>query len=62
MRDVKEIAAELDSLAEELADHALEVLRGAHERGETGRPEREKSLTQARRSVEKAAGLVRRLG
>lgn len=62
MRDVHEIAADLESLAEELADHALEVLRGAHERGESGRPEREKILTQARRSLEKAAGLLRRLG
>ena len=62
MRDVNEIAADLESLAEELADHALEVLRGAHERGESGRPEREKILTQARRSLEKAAGLLRRLG
>ncbi|MBU6202308.1 MAG: hypothetical protein KJS90_10005 [Acidobacteria bacterium] len=62
MRDVHEIAADLEALAEELADHALEVLRGAHERGESGRPEREKILTQARRSLEKAAGLLRRLG
>ena len=62
MRDVNDIAADIESLAEELADHALEVLRGAHERGESGRPEREKSLTQARRSLEKAAGLLRRLG
>lgn len=49
-------------MAEELADHALEVLRAAHERGESGRPEREKVLTQARRSLEKASGLLRRLG
>lgn len=62
MRDVDDIAADIESLAEELADHALEVLRGAHERGESGRPEREKILTQARRSLEKAAGLLRRLG
>lgn len=62
MRDVNDIAADIESLAEELADHALEVLRGAHERGESGRPEREKILTQARRSLEKAAGLLRRLG
>ncbi|NBP49675.1 MAG: hypothetical protein EBU70_00505 [Actinobacteria bacterium] len=62
MRDLEGIAADAEALAEELADHALEVLRAAHERGETGRPEREKVLTQARRSLEKASGLLRRLG
>lgn len=62
MRDLDELAGDIESLAEELADHALEVLRNAHERGESGRPEREKTLTQARRALEKAAALIRRLG
>jgi len=56
------VVADVETLMEELADHALEVLREAHERGETGRPEREKVLTQARRSLEKAATLIKRLG
>jgi len=62
VRDLRDVVADVETLMEELADHALEVLREAHERGETGRPEREKVLTQARRSLEKAATLIKRLG
>jgi hypothetical protein len=62
VRDLDDIARDIEALAEELADHALEVLRSAHEHGESGRPEREKTLTQARRALEKASALIRRLG
>jgi hypothetical protein len=59
--DREEVLAEqLDAIGEELSDLALEVLRAALDRGETGRPADEKRLTQARRAVEKAAHLLRR--
>jgi hypothetical protein len=53
------LADRLDAVAEELADLALESLREALERGETGRPADERRLTQARRAVEKASHLLR---
>jgi len=42
-----------------LADLAIEALRAAVEGGEERRPAAEKRLTQARRAVEKAAGLLK---
>ena len=56
--DHEDLAARLDQLAEELADAAIEALRDALEAGET-KPELERRLTRARRSVERAAALVR---
>ena len=53
------LADRLDAVAEELGDLALESLRAALERGDARRPAEEKRLTQARRSVEKAAHLLR---
>ena len=54
------LADRLDAIAEELADLALDELRAALARRETGRPASEKRLTQARRAVEKASHLLRR--
>lgn len=55
---VSEIRSRLESLAEELTDVSLEVLREAVEAGETKRPAIDKRLGQARRAVEKAARLL----
>ncbi len=49
----------LDALSEDLADLALADLSSAVRRGEQKRPARERTLTQARRAVEKAAHLLR---
>jgi hypothetical protein len=64
--DVEELAARLDTIAEELAEIALDRLRsatGGLRRGEEPDPavlSEEKRLTRARRSVEKAASVLRR--
>jgi hypothetical protein len=55
----EELAERLDAIAEELSDLALDVLRQAVDRGDAARPAEEKRISQARRSVEKAAHLLR---
>jgi hypothetical protein len=57
--DLDDIGNRLEAIAEELADLAMEALRDAIEAGERGRPASERRLTQARRSVERAASLLR---
>ena len=52
---VADIRSRLESIAEELTDVSVEVLRSAVESGERQRPEIDKRLGQARRAVEKAA-------
>lgn len=54
------IADRLRAIDEELADLAMAALREAIEEGGTGRPEIERRITRARRSVEKAAQLLSR--
>ena len=61
MADYDLLRERLDGLAEELADAALDALRAALHEGQTGRPHVERKLTQARRAVEKASGLLRTL-
>lgn len=61
MADYDLLRDRLDALAEELADAAIDALRAAIRAGETGRPKQERTLTQARRAVEKASGLLRNL-
>jgi hypothetical protein len=56
--DLDALAERLDTIAEELADLAMHRLRGALAAGDTKSPE-ERRITRARRSVEKAAGLLR---
>lgn len=53
-----DLAEQLEGIAAELDERALELLReAAAER--SGRPADDKRLTQARRAVEKAAHLLR---
>ena len=57
MADLDRLREKCDLLAEELADAALELLREAVE-GDQEAGAVEKRVTRARRSVEKAAGLL----
>ena len=62
MSQVANLAARLRDIAAELDDAALDVLNRAVADGATARPTEDKSLTQARRAVEKAASLLESLG
>ena len=62
MASVEEIVTNLQGGSEDLADKALDALKEAHRAGEAKRPEIERPLTQARRAVEKAIGVLNRLG
>ncbi len=53
-----DIRERLESIAEELADRAIEVLRASIQDGAQDMPIDEKRLTRARRAVEKAAHLL----
>ena len=55
------VADRLDAIAEELAEFAMTELSSAIRRGDQKRPATERTLTQARRAVEKAAHLMRNL-
>lgn len=55
---IADIQARLTSMAEELTEISVDVLREAVEAGETRRPEIDKRLSQARRAVEKAARVL----
>ncbi len=61
MADLGAIAEQLDDLAEQLVDAGMDLLRDALRSGATKRPDAEKKIAQARRSVEKAAHLLRGL-
>jgi hypothetical protein len=50
----------LISSVELLADRSLLILKEAHQAGQTRRPDAERIVTQARRSVEKAISLLSR--
>lgn len=52
------IRQQLEQVVEQLDDLAMSVLRDAVEEGATTRPEEEKKLTRARRSVEKAISIL----
>ena len=56
----KQIVDQLKQITEQLADQALSALKQAHAAGESKRPEIERTLTQARRAVEKAISLLGR--
>ena len=56
----KQIVDQLKQISEQLADQALTALKQAHAAGESKRPEIERTLTQARRAVEKAISLLGR--
>jgi hypothetical protein len=57
--DLEGVADRLDDISEQLADLAMSALRAAMEQGADGRPDLEKRITRARRSIEKAAALLR---
>jgi hypothetical protein len=54
----EDIAERLRGIAEELDDASFELLHDAVASGETTRPKADKTLTQARRAIEKAATLL----
>jgi len=60
--DVEELVQRLDQLNEDLADLAMRRLRDSIDAGGDQLPVDEKLITRARRSVEKAAGLLRSTG
>lgn len=51
----------LESIAEELDQIAFDRLREAVAEGDVTRPAEDKKLMQARRAIEKAAGVLRQL-
>ena len=59
MSDLEDIRIRLENIAEELADRALDVLREAVDKGETGRPAEERRLTRARAAVDRAVSILR---
>lgn len=60
MSTIDELTTQLQRISEELADKSLDALKQAHRAGESKRPELERTLTQARRAVEKAVNLLGR--
>lgn len=58
MTRYSEIAERLRDIAGELDDVSLELLHEAVADGATRRPDADKTLTQARRAVEKAVALL----
>jgi hypothetical protein len=62
MSQVANLAARLRDIAAELDDAVLDVLNRAVADGATARPTEDKTLTQARRAVEKAVSLLESLG
>ncbi|MEY3093467.1 MAG: hypothetical protein ACO28Q_03860 [Ilumatobacteraceae bacterium] len=56
-RRLTEIAAQLDAISASLDEISFDVLREASERRET-RPDIDRTITQARRAIEKAARLL----
>lgn len=57
--DIESIAARLEALSEELNDLAMSLVSDALERGAKDRPEVEKRISRARRTVDRAAGQLR---
>ncbi|MEM1332815.1 MAG: hypothetical protein AAGG08_05095 [Actinomycetota bacterium] len=61
MSDYAQFAERLDTIAADIDDVAFDQLRAAVADGEIERPVADKRLMQARRSIEKAASLLRQL-
>ena len=55
-----DIVEQLEAISERLGDMSMVLLRDAIESGQP-RPSEDRTLTQARRAVDKAADLLRRL-
>lgn len=60
MADLDDLIAKLRSVSEDLADKAIAELSEASRSGAIKRPETERSITQARRAVEKAIAILER--
>lgn len=60
MSSIHDLVTQLQMISGELADKSLDALREAHRQGESKRPDSERTLTQARRAVEKAIQLLER--
>ena len=58
MPSADELRERLEDIGEALADLAMDALRSALEDGDDDAKDRERRLTRARRSVEKAAALL----
>lgn len=55
------LADRLDEINEELDEVMFDLLRAASAAGATERPRADKRMAQARRAIDKAAGLLRQL-
>ncbi len=62
MNDVASLADRLQAIVEELDEIAFDRLRLAAADGQRTRPDEDRELTKARRSVEKAVAVLRQLG
>jgi N-acetylmuramic acid 6-phosphate (MurNAc-6-P) etherase len=62
MSDLDDLIERLRAVSEDLADRAIAILSEATRSGATQRPAEERTLTQARRAVEKAINLLERSG
>lgn len=62
MSRYEDLAERLDGIGAELDELSFDLLQQAVADGATQRPPEDRTLTQARRAVEKAAGLLRQLG
>jgi hypothetical protein len=61
MSDYEGLIERLESIAADLDEMAFDRLREAVADGELARPPDDKKLMQARRAIEKAAGVLRQL-
>jgi hypothetical protein len=61
MSRYEELVERLEAIGNELDELAFDLLQQAVADGATERPAADRTLTQARRAVEKAAGLLRQL-
>lgn len=61
MTDLGRLADRLDSVVADLDELAFDRLREAAADGDTHRPASDKEIVKARRAVEKAAHILRRL-
>jgi hypothetical protein len=61
MGDYERLVERLEAIGEELDEIAFDRLREAVADGELTRPADDKRLMQARRAIEKAAGVLRQL-
>ncbi len=61
MSDLNGIADRLAAIVEELDEIAFDRLRSAAADGQRSRPDDDRELTKARRAVEKAVAVLRRI-